>query len=243
MELLVDLRLARALLQLAVIAFVSASAAALATWGLPPWPGEAAADARADVGPMREIAEDVAEARPVRAQLGMIETAALAPMREPEIPAAAATPAMAAPSVAAAPARVPLPPVAPRRPPQADAATAPPPDSAAARRLRPDDPPALTSAHIARLKAVLRLTPAQQQLWPPVEAALRDIARHPEAFPAEARAFQAAAGNGEIAIDRERMQRLAMAAWPLIMSLDETQKRDAVVLAKSIGLGGVLQAF
>jgi hypothetical protein len=243
MELLVDLRLARTLLQLAVIVFVSASAAALSTWGLPPWPGEAAADARADTGPMREVSEDIVEAQPVRAQPAAVETAALAPMREPELPVAAPAPAMGPPSVAAAPARVPLPPVAPRRPPQSDAATTPAPDSAAVRRPRPDDPPVLTSAHIARLKAVLRLTPAQQQLWPPVEAALRDIARHPEALPAEARAFQASAGNGEIAIDRERMQRLAMAAWPLIMALDETQKRDAVVLAKSIGLGGVLQAF
>jgi hypothetical protein len=242
MELLVDFRLARTLLQLAVIVFVSASTAALSTWGLPPWPGEAAADARADAGPMREAADDMTEARPVRAQPGTIESAALAPMREPELPAAAA-PVVPAPSVAALPDRVPLPPVPPRRPSQSVAAPAAAPDSAAVQRQRPDDPPVLTAAHIARLKAVLRLTPAQQQLWPPVEAALRDIARHPEALPAEARAFQASAGNGEIAIDRERLQRLAMAAWPLIMSLDETQKRDAVVLAKSIGLGGVLQAF
>lgn len=35
----------------------------------------------------------------------------------------------------------------------------------------------ITEGHIARLRGVLRLSPAQQQLWAPVEVALSDLAR------------------------------------------------------------------
>src|SRR5258708_33336912 len=44
-------------------------------------------------------------------------------------------------------------------------------------RLSPDDRAALTDARIAAVKAVLKLTPDQQKLWPPAEAAAPHLAK------------------------------------------------------------------
>src|SRR6266702_7782353 len=44
-------------------------------------------------------------------------------------------------------------------------------------RLSPEDRAALTDARIAAVKAGLKLTPDQEKLWPPVEAAVRDFAK------------------------------------------------------------------
>jgi|ERR1700745_2149185 hypothetical protein len=93
----------------------------------------------------------------------------------------------------------------------------------------------LTSADIVHIKAVLKLTREQEQYWPPVEAALRLITGH---------AVQGAApGPQPPVLDQAKMQRLAAAAAPLLMKLDEGQKRAAVALARSVGLGPLLAAF
>jgi hypothetical protein len=89
----------------------------------------------------------------------------------------------------------------------------------------------LTSAHIARIKAVLKLNAQQETLWPPVEAALREIIRHQHGTSA----------SGEI--ESAQMQRLGAAAYPLIMSLGEDQKRSAMVLARSMGLEKLAGSF
>src|ERR1700737_2640174 len=44
-------------------------------------------------------------------------------------------------------------------------------------RLSGDDMSAFADARIAAVKAGLRLTPDQEKLWPPVEAAVRDLAK------------------------------------------------------------------
>src|SRR5260370_30727009 len=44
-------------------------------------------------------------------------------------------------------------------------------------RISPEDRAALTDARIAAVKAGLKLTPEQEKLWPPVEAAVRDLAK------------------------------------------------------------------
>src|SRR6266581_6319094 len=44
-------------------------------------------------------------------------------------------------------------------------------------RLSPEDRAAFMDARIAAVKAGLRLTPDQEKLWPPVEAAVRDIGK------------------------------------------------------------------
>src|SRR5216684_4272300 len=44
-------------------------------------------------------------------------------------------------------------------------------------RMNPEDRAAFTDARIAAVKAGLKLTPDQEKLWPPVEAAVRDFAK------------------------------------------------------------------
>jgi hypothetical protein len=87
---------------------------------------------------------------------------------------------------------------------------------------------AVTNARIAHAKAALKLTPAQARQWAPVEAALRALLRQ-----------QGGAAN----VDSAQMVRLTSAAMPLIMSLDENQKREARRLAHSMGLEQVASLF
>jgi len=44
-------------------------------------------------------------------------------------------------------------------------------------------------------------------------------------------------------LDQTKIQRLAAAAMPLLMKLDEGQKRAAAALARSVGLGPLMAAF
>ena len=109
---------------------------------------------------------------------------------------------------------------------------------------RPDNPPTvgsvtrdrviLTSADIVHIRAVLKLTREQEQYWPPVEAALRAITGHAQG---------AALASQPPVLDQAKMQRLAAAAAPLLMRLDDGQKRAAAALARSVGLGPLLAAF
>jgi hypothetical protein len=87
---------------------------------------------------------------------------------------------------------------------------------------------ASTNARIAHAKAVLKLTPAQARQWAPVEAALRALLRQQ---------------GGAASVDSAQMVRLTSAAMPLIMSLDENQKREARRLAHSMGLEQVASLF
>ncbi|GIK79451.1 MAG: hypothetical protein M5U33_05085 [Pseudorhodoplanes sp.] len=98
---------------------------------------------------------------------------------------------------------------------------------------------------IARAKATLRLTPEQERHWPRVEAALREIARR------KANAEEAGAGfmsrigarASELALSASSIKRLVSAAQPLIKTLDDGQRRDAIHLARAMGLGSVAQHF
>jgi hypothetical protein len=51
-----------------------------------------------------------------------------------------------------------------------------------------------------------------------------------------------AAGEGG-ALDQAKVQRLASVAYPLLMSLDEGQKRDAMALARAMGLASLVASF
>ncbi len=114
-------------------------------------------------------------------------------------------------------------------------------------RLTTEDFQALTDAHIAALKAGLKLSSDQEKNWPPVEAAIRDLAKE-RAARLEARRSQAQEqrANGQrdaIAGLRARadamsaraagLKRLADAAEPLYKTLDEGQKRRLRFLAWS----------
>lgn len=95
---------------------------------------------------------------------------------------------------------------------------------------------------IARIKSVLRLSAEQQAYWPPVEAALRDLARRQ---PAEGATLVKRVSNRitSFVLDSTAIARIGAAARPLVRVLDERQKQDAVMLVREMGLGPVLAAL
>lgn len=100
---------------------------------------------------------------------------------------------------------------------------------------------------ISRFKSALRLTPEQYKHWPRVEAALRamsrdnDRAETSEERPGLVRRVRNRAG--EIAANASSMGRLVAAARPLVKSLDENQKREALSLARSMGFASLASRF
>lgn len=113
--------------------------------------------------------------------------------------------------------------------------------------LSPEDRAAFTDARIAALRTGLKLTPDQEKLWPPVEAAIRDLAKQRDVQRAARRergrmvddAPGALRGMADAASARgEALRKLADATTPLFATLDEGQKRRAMVLAQPLRPGG-----
>lgn len=101
----------------------------------------------------------------------------------------------------------------------------------------PEDIAASTDAQIAALRAGLKLTQAQEQNWPALEATIRDLAQAQAARFAEARekakerherrdAIEGLRqGAKHLAARSAELEKLADAAKPLYDSLDDAQKR------------------
>ena len=87
----------------------------------------------------------------------------------------------------------------------------------------------VTEGLIAQVKAVLKLTPEQDRYWSPIEATLRDIARAQHATAAT--------------LDGASRKRLVSSAMPLFRRLDPEQKRDAMRLARALGVASLAAAF
>jgi hypothetical protein len=85
--------------------------------------------------------------------------------------------------------------------------------------------PAPKESEIRRLRTVLNLTPEQVPYWSPVEAALLQLARQNERA------------------DGSQLRRLKGLAAPLVRSLDEVQKRDAISFARQMGYGRLVASF
>jgi len=107
-------------------------------------------------------------------------------------------------------------------------------------RLSADDISAFGDARIAALHAGLKLTAEQEKLWPPVETALRDLAKQrSERFAARANADRPKDPVERMTLRAEAMgqraaglKKLADAAGPLYKSLDDGQKRRFALLAR-----------
>lgn len=99
-----------------------------------------------------------------------------------------------------------------------------------------------TTIDIGRIRNVLQLTEEQQRYWPPVEAALRALAR--QQARAEPAGFVTRISRKAVSIvlDGAAIQRLATAARPLIVMLTQDQMRSASGLAQQMGLGPVVMA-
>ncbi|ARQ00201.1 Spy/CpxP family protein refolding chaperone [Pseudorhodoplanes sinuspersici] len=112
-------------------------------------------------------------------------------------------------------------------------------------RLSPDDRAAFVDARIAALRAGLRLNADQEKNWPPVESALRDLAKE-RAQAMEQRRQRRESDERPDPIQRLRnaseamsnrgaaLKRLADASEPLYRSLDDAQKRRLEVLGRQV---------
>jgi zinc resistance-associated protein len=101
----------------------------------------------------------------------------------------------------------------------------------------------VTNAAIARLKAVLRLSPAQEIHWHTLEATLRHLAQD------QTRVADASGSVGFVQRVKARMKsyvldvsaarQVAAAAQPLIATLDEDQKRDGMMMVRALGVSAL----
>ena len=112
-----------------------------------------------------------------------------------------------------------------------------------------DDMSAFADARIAAIRAGLRLNAEQEKLWPPVEAAARDLAKLRIDRLAESRADgrRGRDASPDELFDRFKrraddmtasaagMKKLAEAAEPLYRTLNDDQKRRLVTLAGPAG--------
>jgi hypothetical protein len=90
----------------------------------------------------------------------------------------------------------------------------------------------LSDVQIAGIKERLKLSSSQESYWPPVENALRAVARKIHA----GRQANPSAGGMPIDPDAEEVQQLKSAAMPLLFQLREDQKSEVRSLARIIGL-------
>jgi hypothetical protein len=100
-----------------------------------------------------------------------------------------------------------------------------------------------TAINIGRIKSVLKLTPAQEPYWVPVEAALRELARRQAPVDSGSLMNRVSRRVVSVVLNSAAVQRLAVAARPLIAMLDAEQMRAAHSLAQEMGLGPVVAAL
>jgi hypothetical protein len=165
---------------------------------------------------------------------------------EPMVPHPALAPPPAEPAAAEPAQPQPAPPAA-----AAAAAAAAPPKAAQLAGIPKSHPAGshvanrpgtmLDDAQIASIKRRLHLTPEQEQMWPAVEAALRNIAFAKAREVREARRRDAR--PGAIDPNSAEVQDLKSAAIPLLMSFSSEQKDEVRNLAHVMGLDQLASQF
>jgi hypothetical protein len=101
---------------------------------------------------------------------------------------------------------------------------------------------AAASIDVVRIKSVLRLTPGQEPYWPPVENALRNLARQQAAGEPDGLVRRISRRVISVVLNSAAVERLAVAARPLVGVLTQEQMRAASGLAQEMGLGPVVMA-
>ena len=156
----------------------------------------------------------------------------------PASPAPAAAPKLAAPPQPAAPVQTSQGDAAPthRLGPQLASASSRP-ASVPAARIQAHSPNVLNDAQIASMKQRLKLTPEQERMWPSVEAALRKLAY--------AKSQDRSRRDPFAGIDpsSSEVSDLKWAAFPLVMSFSEDQRRELIDLAHVAGLEKLVPQF
>ncbi len=102
--------------------------------------------------------------------------------------------------------------------------------------------PASTSINIGRIRSVLHLTPEQERYWPPVETALRNLARQQARSEPSGFVHRVSRRVVSIMLNGAAVERLAVAARPLVAILNNEQLRSVDGLAREMGLGPVVMA-
>jgi hypothetical protein len=110
------------------------------------------------------------------------------------------------------------------------------------RPAQPKNPVLFNDAQLTSIKERLKLTPQQAQHWPQVEQALRAISWRLATTQDTRRPVR---GQQASMIDPSspEVARLKSAAFPLIMSMREDQKREVRQLAHTMGLSNVAAMF
>ena len=101
----------------------------------------------------------------------------------------------------------------------------------------------ISEAQIGRLKAALKLTPAQEQLWAPIETELRQITRTGQRSEPEGIVQRIRSRFRTIVLDVAALRRLGDVARPLLMSLDDEQKQRALQVARTMGMSSLASVF
>ena len=101
----------------------------------------------------------------------------------------------------------------------------------------------MSLAQVARLKTVLKLNAAQEQLWPAIEHAFYEICQAQDASASQGLVQGIKHRAASIALNALALRRLASAAYPLLRTLDEEQKQSGLAFARSVGLHSVAAAF
>lgn len=101
----------------------------------------------------------------------------------------------------------------------------------------------MSLAQVSRLKSALKLTSAQEQLWPAIERAFHEISQAQEPVGSQGIVQGVKNRAASIGLNALALRRLAAAAYPLIRTLDEEQKQSALAFARSAGLHSVAAAF
>ena len=101
----------------------------------------------------------------------------------------------------------------------------------------------ISEAQIARLKTALKLTPAQEQLWAPIEAELRLITRTGQRSEPEGIVQRIRSRFRTIVLDVAALRRLGDVARPLLISLDDEQKQKALQIAHTMGMSSLASVF
>jgi hypothetical protein len=106
--------------------------------------------------------------------------------------------------------------------------------AAATRKGAPDDGEVLGAAGIERMRTALALTAEQEEFWPAIASELRALGKTLKTHKGR---------DAKINVDEDTMQRLYMAAAPLITRLSYEQKQKVKQMAHVMGLHQVAAAL
>jgi hypothetical protein len=96
----------------------------------------------------------------------------------------------------------------------------------------------VTDAHIAHLKAALKLSPSQEVHWRSLESVLRSVGQRAQKDE-NGLIQRVRARLRSYVLDAAAAHRVAMAAQPLISSLDDQQRQNGLTVIRAMGVSAL----